>query len=137
MSFNTWIRDTVERTVMTVLQSAIVFILAADTLDTSWWKAALAATLPGAFNVIKQAVTTWMPTLTVWWQDAAWRTVSTFVVTVAGTAAAAGFDLFSASAWKVAALSGVTAGLALLKSIIAKRYPYTDTLTPASFARAA
>lgn len=52
-------------------------------------------------------------------KDLADRVFWTYVQSVAGLATAAGFDVLSLSAWKVAAVASLPAGYTLVKGIIA------------------
>ncbi|WP_116996412.1 hypothetical protein [Desertimonas flava] len=141
MTFTVWLRDTAERAISTIVQAAIVFVIAAGAVldDAEWWKGLVAALIPGAFNVIKQAFESWIPTPTSWAADMAVRAFWTFVITLAGAATAAGFELFSTSAWQTIALVALTAALAIAKAGLAARWATDETarLTPASFAKAA
>lgn len=53
-------------------------------------------------------------------KDLAYRTTATYVETVAGLAAANGFNLLDLSAWKVAAVSALPAAATVIKGGLAK-----------------
>jgi hypothetical protein len=53
-------------------------------------------------------------------KDLAYRTAATYVETVAGLAAANGFNLLDLSAWKTAAVAGLPAAAAVIKGSLAK-----------------
>lgn len=133
MNFKLWIADTVERVGTTVLEAALVFVIAANgQLDVSRWRALGAAILPGAFNVIKQAAQSYLPKGKSWASDTALRSGWTFLITWAGAASATGFDVFDASAVKTAVLAAFVAALAVVKAALAKLKK--NTITPASLA---
>jgi hypothetical protein len=140
MTFRLWIVDTAEMAASTIVQAAIVFFLAAERLDTSQGKALLAALLPGAVNVLKQAFAKWMPKQTFWLADMAIRAFWTFAIVALGALPAAGLDLIEITAWRVAALAGLAAALAVVKATIASLIPNTvspASLAPSNFATAA
>lgn len=53
-------------------------------------------------------------------KDLAYRTGMTYAETVAGLAAANGFDLLSLSAWKVAAVAALPAAATVIKGALAR-----------------
>jgi hypothetical protein len=134
MTFRAWAVDTAERVISTFIQSAIVFVLAADGLDASRWQAFVAATIPAVLGVVKGALTTWMPQSQNFRIDALIRTLWTFALSVLGLIAADGFDLLDADAWTIALTAGATSALAVVKAFVAR--PRPDTITPASLAPA-
>jgi hypothetical protein len=135
MNAQTWVRDTAEKALSTIVQAAIVFVIAADRFDVTQWKALLAAIIPGVLNVVKQAFAQWMPNPQNWLADTAVRAVWTFVLVALGAATAAAFDVFSASAWQAAAAGGAAAAIAVVKAALARLLP--GTISPASLAKPA
>lgn len=142
------LKDTFERVVATAVQSVIVYLVAANNLHIDHWKAVLAAAFPAAVNVILQAASGWMiPSGMSVLADTILRAFRTFWVGFLGTLAATApaFDLYSASAWKAAAIGGCIAALAVVKGGLAtflaareaKKAAPTPKITPASLAKAA
>lgn len=139
MTWKVQLKDAIERIGATLVQSVIVYVVAANgQLDVSRGKAILAALFPAVANIVLQVVTAWTPKVKTFIGDLTARTIRTFAVALAGTAAAAGFDVFNVSAWKAAGISAVIAGLAVVKALIAKfladKEPQTPKITPASLA---
>lgn len=138
MTWRTRLVDALERVGATLVQSIVVYVLAAnEQLEISRWKAIAAAAFPAIANIVLQLVTSWMPKPATFGADLAARTVRTFLVAFAGTAAAAGFDLFNLAAWKAAVVAAVIAGLAVVKAAIAGYLASKDPtpkITPASLA---
>lgn len=139
MTWKIQVKDAIERIGATLVQSAIVYVVAANgQLDVSRGKAILAAAFPAIANIVLQLVTAWAPKVKTFIGDLVARTVRTFAVALAGTTAAAGFDIFDVSAWKAAGISAVIAGLAVVKALIAKfladKEPEAPKITPASLA---
>lgn len=133
------IKDALERIGATLVQSLIVYVIAANgPLDVSRGKAIVAALFPGVANLVLQLVTAWVPKPTSFIVDMTSRVVRTFLVAFVGTLAASAFDVFSAPAWKAASLSAAIAGLAVIKAVIAKfladKDPTPPKISPASLA---
>lgn len=135
MNLKTWFLDTAERAGTTLIQAAIVYVLAAQAIDGEFWRGLAVACVIALVNVLKAAMTSWMPTPEDWRADMLVRTFWTFAVSLLGSLASAGWlDIISISFWRSVLLSAATAALAVLKAIFARRYP--DTLSPASLVRA-
>lgn len=133
------IKDALERIGATLVQSIIVYVIVANgPLDVSRGKALLAALFPAVANLVLQVVTAWVPKPKAFIVDMTSRVVRTFAVAFVGTLAASGFDMFSAPAWKAAAISSAIAGLAVIKAVLAKfladKNPDEPKITPASLA---
>lgn len=126
-----WLLDTIEKVGVTVVQALLVLLPTVQVWDNATWKAFVAAGLFGAINVVKQAFTFWIPAPRNFVLDVVVRALWTFVIGVTGTAAAGGFDLFSVTSWRAAAVGGALAAAAVVKGLIAKHKG--GTLTPASF----
>jgi hypothetical protein len=130
------VADIVERVVTTFLQAAVAYALVTPLSDDRFAEGLLVVLIIAAANLVKIGLTTWVPTFTNWWVDAAYRVASTFVVSVAGSLVAIEwFDIVSMDFWKQVVGAAFAAALALLKAILAARRP--NTVTPASLALAA
>lgn len=126
-------RDAAERVLTTAVETLIAFIVTTPFDGPAWWKAFAMAAIYAGVNAVKILATLWVPRLTVWWQDLAYRAASTFVVSILGFLAGAEWlDIVSGGWWRnVAYASGVTA-LAIIKGGIARGR--AGTITPASLA---
>lgn len=134
MTFKQWAVDTAEKAGSTAAQVAIVYILAAEALDSTFVKGLVATLVVALVNVIKAGFTTWMPTYTIWWQDMSVRAIWTFVITAAGTFVNTSWlDLISVQFWQGVAIAGGSAGLAVIKAALAKLRP--ATISPASLVK--
>lgn len=128
-------RDALERVVTTMIEAVLAFLISTSFTDDAFWRGLVVVVVVGAANAIKMLLTLWVPTFTVWWHDMAYRTASTFAVTLAGAyASASWFDITSTAFAEQAAFAAITAALAVLKSIVARLRP--ATVSPASFALA-
>lgn len=134
--FAVWIKDTGERAISTLIQSVIVYLLAAQASDYGNWKAIISAAFPAVGTVLLNALTFRLPLIKSYPLDLTFRIVRTFIVTVLGAILAdVSFDLFQATGWRLMFIAGGSSVLVLIKSELAKHKAHT--LTPASFALAA
>lgn len=132
MTFKQWLLDTLERAGSTLVQSAIVFFLAAQGTDgVGNWKAIFAALFPAVANVILNALTYKVPLIKNFWGDLCYRVARTFLVVFLGAMVATTADLFDVDVWQAAAVAGGAAVLAVIKAEISKRLR-PSTITPAS-----
>lgn len=122
--------DLAERVGTTFIQSLVVWLLAAESIDTLDIKILLAAAIPAGINIVKVFLTSWMPQPTNWLADMLVRVGWTFGIGVTGAAATGGFDIYSVSAWQAVFIGAATAAGAVLKALVARRL--SDTITPAS-----
>ena len=123
--------DAVERVTATFVQALIVFVLAAPVIDDGFLRSLLTVAIIAAADGVKVLLTVWVPTFDTWLADAAYRTVSTFVVGFAGQVAAVEvLDAISLTWAQNVAISSAMAALAVLKALIARRRP--PGITPAS-----
>lgn len=127
-----WILDTAEKTGATLVQAAIVYMVAAQTMDSDFWRGLVVALVIAAVNVLKAAMTAWIPQPKSWRLDMVVRALWTFVISVLGSLASIEwFDLISASFWKSVLLAGLMAALAVVKAAFAYLRP-EEGMTPAS-----
>ena len=131
-----WLIDTAERAGSTLVQAAIVYALAAQSLDSEFWKGLIVAVVIALVNVLKAALTTWIPKPADWRLDMIVRASWTFMIAFLGSLASVEwFHLIDASFWKSVVLASFTAALAVLKGTFAYLRP-TQGITPASLAPA-
>ena len=132
--FKFWLMDTLERAGSTAVQAAIVYGIAATQLDSDFFKGLVVAVVIAVTNVLKSAVTAFVPTFTDWRLDMLYRAASTFVVSALGSlASVTWFNLIDMGFWKGVVLAAATTTIALVKGILAG---FKDgTLTPASLWR--
>jgi hypothetical protein len=136
MTFDQWIRDTGERATSTLVEALIVYVLAAATTGSEFWAGLVTVAAITLANVVKSALTFWIPHPTSWWLDVVVRFAWTFVISIAGAVASSTWlDLGDQSWWSRVIHAAAIAGLAIVKGILAKNKLHT--LTPASFALAA
>lgn len=129
-------RDAVERVVTTFFESVIAYLLATQWTDDTFMQGLATAAIVAGANAVKMLLTLWVPVIANPIYDVAYRVASTFVVAFAGSyASAEWFDIIDASYAEQALTAAATAGLALIKAVLASRKP--DTITPASLALAA
>ena len=129
-----WLVDTGERVATTIVEVAIVYILAAKAVDGEFWRGLVVALVCGVVNVLKAALTTWIPKPTNWALDMMVRALWTFLISLFGSLISVGWlDIISLEYWKVVAIAGATSALSVLKSLIAK--PREGTVTPASLVK--
>ena len=134
MTLEKWLADTAERAGSTLVQAAIIYVLAATQIDGDFWRGLITVLVTGVANVLVAAVTAWVPLPTVWWHDMAWRAVRTFAISLFGSLASVEWlDLVSMSWWTRVVVAAGMAALAVVKAVFAKQYP--NTITPASLAR--
>lgn len=138
MTWKVWLKDALERVGATLVQSIVVYVVAANgQLDISRGKAIVAAVFPAVANVVLQMFNRWTPVGRTWLADTILRAIRTFTVAAVGTAAAVGFDVFDVSAVKAAVISALIAALAVVKAAVAKFLADKDPtpkITPASLA---
>ena len=134
MTWKVWLIDTAERVATTIVEVAIVYFVAAKAIDGDFWRGLVVAVVSGGLNVIKAAMTAWIPKPKNWALDMMVRGIWTFIIALFGSLISATWlDIVSMEYWKMIALAGGTAALSVLKSVIAKQRP--DTVTPASLAK--
>jgi hypothetical protein len=134
-TWKVWLVDTGERVLTTMVEVAIVYVLAAQAIDGAFWRGLVVALVTGVVNVIKAALTYKIPKPRSWALDMMVRALWTFVISLLGALASAGWlDIISMEYWKMIALAGATSVLSMLKSLIAKQR--ANTITPASLAPA-
>ncbi len=125
-----WLSDIAERAGWTAAQAALAALMAAGTLNADALQVAALAGVAAALALVKSAVTDWLrsgkrssnPTT-----DIIERALATFAeVFLAAVLVAPG----SPATWKLAALSGAAAALAVLKGLVATRIgkPSASTL---------
>lgn len=129
-----WLVDTAERVTTTIVEVAIVYIVAAKAVDGEFWRGLLVALVCGVVNVIKAALTTKIPKPTNWALDMMVRAVWTFAITILGHLASVSWlEIVSMEYWKMLAIAGATAALSVLKSLVARSR--SNTVTPASLVK--
>lgn len=131
MTLAQWLRDTAERAGSTLVEAAIVYVLAAGATGDGLLAGLVTACVIALANVVKAALTTWIPTPTSFWSDVLVRALWTFLIAVCGALASVGWlDLIDLGWWQVALRSAAIAALVVVKSLLARNRP--DTVTPAS-----
>lgn len=129
-------RDAAERVVTTFFEAVIAYLIATSFTDSTFWQGLLVTVVVAGASAVKMLLTLWVPRFQNPIYDVAYRVFSTFVVTLAGAyMSATWFDLFDATFAEQAGYAALTAGLAVLKAVLAA--PKANTVTPASFALAA
>jgi hypothetical protein len=122
ITLKTWVLDTIEKAGITALQALLVLIPTVQVWDNATYKALVAAGIFAVLNVFKQALTFWIPTPKSFVLEVVVRALWTFGISILGVATAGGvFDLFSATAWRAAAVGGLMAAAAVVKGLIARR----------------
>lgn len=130
-SFKTWALDTGEKAAATLIEAAIVYAVAATQVDSAFWKGLLVACVIAVVNVLKAAMTFWMPHPPSFYLDLLVRALWTFVISVLGSlASVVWFDLIDLNFWQGAATAGLVSALSVAKAFLAR--PRTNTITPAS-----
>lgn len=133
MTFKVWIADTGEKVLSTLIQTAIVYVLAAQAVDEQFYRGLLVACVIAASNVLKAALFFWIPNPENWMADMVVRAVWTFLIALLGSVAAIqGMELFDTNFWVQVLAAAGSAALVVVKSTLAKRKG--DTLSPASLA---
>ena len=128
--------DAAERVLVTFVQALIAFLIANPFDGPGFWDALGLSVVIGVANAAKMLLTLWVPILTGFWADLSYRTVSTFVVGLAGyVAGAAWLDIVSYDFWRSVAYSAGLAALAVIKGGLAKLIA-PNALSPASLASA-
>lgn len=131
MTLKTWLVDTAEKAGSTLVEAALVYAIAAQAIDSEFWKGLVVAVVIAVTNVLKQALTTWMPQPKDWRLDMITRALWTFLVSAVGSlASVTWFDLINLTFWRGVTFAGLTAAASVLKSVVAKQKP--STITPAS-----
>jgi hypothetical protein len=126
-----WLLDTLERVFSTLVQAALVFVLAAESLDATFWRGLAVALVIALVNVLKASLTAWMPRPTTWLADAAVRTLWTFLIALLGSLASVTWlNLLDVNFWQQTALAALVAAGAVAKALLARLRP--GTITPAS-----
>jgi hypothetical protein len=132
MTLDRWIRDTAERMIATFVAAVIAWLLAAGSLDATWVEALVAATIPPVLVVLSNALPALVYTGPVWWIDALVRVARSFVQGFLGALLAGQFVL-DVSTLQAAAMAGLLAAAAVVKTLLARRVD--GTISPASLAR--
>lgn len=129
--------DAGEKVLTTFVQTVLAFLIGTRFDSVGFWEAlGLTCAVAGA-NAVKTLLTLWVPVIQNFWLDLTYRVGSSFLVTLAGFAVGAEWlDLIRFDFWQASAYSAGVAALAILKGAIAKKF-VDDTITPASFAKAA
>lgn len=137
MTFHTWFVDTAERALTTLVQAAVVYMLAASVSDSTFWSGLITACVIALANVLKSAIAGWaIPTDLPFALDVLIRTGLTFGTALLGAIASADWlDLIDQGWWTHLCYSAAIAALAVTKALLARHV--TGTITPASLARAA
>ena len=133
----TWAKDTLERSLSTLVQTFLTFIIASDGLDLSAKHAAFAAGLTAAMVVLKQTIVAQnAPAFGNKWADLLSRSGWTFLQTAVTLLAVEGFSWADMTAWQGVGIAGIAAALSVVKGFLADRVT-NDTITPASFVKPA
>jgi hypothetical protein len=120
--------DIAERVGSTFVVTLLGALVIANVADVHQVNVALVAALAAALAVLKNLVTEFAAAANglTWWQDAALRTMATYVQTfVALVLTDAGGVAFSS--WRLAAYAAIPAALTVLKSLLAAHLPWTDS----------
>lgn len=137
MEAKTWVKDTGERVVSTIIQTFITLLVVSDGLDLTAKHAAMAAAIAAGMVVLKQAVNAQSaPMFGNRWADLLSRSGWTFLQTALTLLAVEGFDWGSMTAWQGVGVAGIAAALSVVKGFLAsKAVPYA--ITPGSFVKPA
>jgi hypothetical protein len=137
MTFQLWLKDTLERALSTFVLFGLTLLAGGAALDISFAHQMATAGLAAAFVVVKQAFEAGNPpSFPNPYLDALARAGWSFVQAAFAVLVAAGSGWLDVSVWQGAIVAGVAAAASVLKGLIAvKAQP--DTITPASFAKAA
>lgn len=123
--------DALERIGTTIVQAVIVYVLAAQQIDGTFWRGLLVTLIIGVASGVKVLATTWVPVIESWWWDTVYRVASTFVVAVAGQFAAVEvLDVITMSWAENVLAAAAMSALVVLKAAVARRRP--PGITPAS-----
>ena len=117
----TFLRNLAERALTTYLEALLGFLILADSLEVSRLLAIAVAALPAMFSVVKNVLADWLEidlaprNLLV---DLLERTLATYAVTFLGLVIVNPGDV---TVYRLAAVSSLPAGLAVLKGFLASR----------------
>lgn len=138
-SARTWVKDTLERVISTMLQAFITYFVVSDGIDLSTKNAAFAAAITAGLVGLKQAVfAIHLPVFPNRWADLLARGGWTFVQTGLTLAAVENFNWGDVSAWQGVAIAAGAAALTTVKGFLADHFTGTvanPTITPASFVK--
>lgn len=136
MNFTRWLHDTAERVLSTLVEATVIFLLAAVATGDEVLAGLATACVIAVANVIKAALTAWIPTPATFYGDLFVRAVWTFLISVCGALASVSWlELIDLNWWQVTLRSASVAALAVVKALFARSR--AGTLTPASLARGA
>lgn len=109
-----------EKALMTYLEALVTFLVAADNLGADKWTMAAVAAIPAALTIIANGLPV-IPVGLPFLADALLRVVRTYVVTFIGVLVAAPVFVLSVDAAQAASIAGVTAALAVIKTLLASQ----------------
>ena len=131
MNFTRWLHDTAERVLSTLVEATVIFLLAALATGDEVLAGLATACVIAVANVVKVALTSWMPTPTTFYGDLFVRAVWTFLISVGGALASVTWlELIDLAWWQITTRSAAVAALAVVKALFARNRP--GTVTPAS-----
>lgn len=131
-----WLIDTAEKAGTTLIEAAIVYMLAAQAYDGEFWRGLAVAVVIAVVNVLKAALTSWMPTPTDWRLDMVVRAGWTFIISILGSLASVTWlDIVDMQFWRGVLLAAAVAALAVVKAFLARRLP-SGRVSPASLVSA-
>lgn len=137
MTFQLWLKDTFERAFSTFVLFGLTLLAAGTQVDLSFAHTLATAGLATVWVVVLNAI----PSLSLWanptpLQDVLMRASKSFMQACLAIVIAAGAGWISIDVWQGGLIAGITAAASVLKAFVAER-TRTDTVTPASFAKAA